>query len=64
MSAIDTNRVEYAAQGDSFFNKIRATVSRWLKSQTTRDELNRLSDRELADIGLSRYDIEHIARAI
>ena len=28
----------------------------------TRNELTQLTDRELADIGLSRGDIEHVAR--
>lgn len=30
--------------------------------RTTRNELSRLSDRELSDLGISRFDIETIAR--
>jgi uncharacterized protein YjiS (DUF1127 family) len=34
----------------------------WLRYRATVNELSRLSDRELADVGLNRLDIEHTAR--
>ncbi|MCC5977009.1 MAG: DUF1127 domain-containing protein [Salinarimonas sp.] len=34
----------------------------WLRYRETVNELSRLSDRELADVGISRYDIDHTAR--
>lgn len=37
-----------------------ATIDLWKRRRQTRKELNALSDRELQDIGISRYDIERI----
>lgn len=34
--------------------------SRWFARQETRRQLNRMSNRELADIGINRGDIERI----
>ncbi|MGY6645157.1 MAG: DUF1127 domain-containing protein [Salinarimonas sp.] len=34
----------------------------WLRYRETVNELSRLSERELADVGLSRYDIDSTAR--
>jgi uncharacterized protein YjiS (DUF1127 family) len=43
-----------------------ATVSRafkrWIEYRTTVYELNRLTDRDLTDLGIHRCDIEFIAR--
>jgi uncharacterized protein YjiS (DUF1127 family) len=39
-----------------------ATLKTWNDERITRRELNALSDRELADIGLSRSDIDMVAR--
>ncbi|WP_371411670.1 DUF1127 domain-containing protein [Paracoccus sp. SY] len=39
-------------------------LSAWNDARVTRRELNRLSDRELADIGVCRGDIERIARGL
>jgi len=35
-------------------------VITWNRARITRNELSRLSDRDLADIGLSRSDIESL----
>ncbi len=35
---------------------------KWKAYRRTFDELSRLSNRELADLGISRYDIPRIAR--
>ena len=37
--------------------KLRA----WLRHDTTVDELSRLTDRELADLGLTRWDVDGVA---
>lgn len=34
----------------------------WRRYRSTYNQLNRLSDRELNDVGLTRYDIPRIAR--
>ena len=38
------------------------SYSNWRRYRETVNELNRLSQRELADLGISRYDIPTIAR--
>lgn len=35
---------------------------KWLKYRETYNELNRLTQRELADLGLTRHDISTVAR--
>lgn len=61
MSALDT-RVSHAPAAAGFASKLLASVHDWLNARATRKALNRLSDRELDDIGLCRGDIERIAR--
>ena len=39
-----------------------AAVSEWSRRRSTAAELNALTDRELADVGLTRGDIGNIAR--
>jgi uncharacterized protein YjiS (DUF1127 family) len=34
----------------------------WRRYRETVNELSRLSNRELADLGISRYDIRYVAR--
>lgn len=34
----------------------------WRRFRRTCDELGRLSERELSDLGISRYDIPRVAR--
>lgn len=34
----------------------------WLKYRETRSELSRLDNRELADLGISRHDINALAK--
>lgn len=62
MSAIDTLRVPAGARPFGFFSRLGAALTDWHNVRTTRDALYRLSDRELDDIGLSRGDIERVAR--
>lgn len=44
------------------FTTLTATLRTWNDTRTTRNALNDLSERELKDIGLSRGDIENVAR--
>jgi uncharacterized protein YjiS (DUF1127 family) len=43
-------------------NGIIASYKSWLKYRQTCNELNRLSNRELADLGIVRADIGSLAR--
>ena len=43
-------------------DRLRARGEEYARYVRTRDELAALTDRELADIGLVRGDIDHIAR--
>ncbi|WP_022705897.1 MULTISPECIES: DUF1127 domain-containing protein [Paracoccus] len=66
MATIETNRSMTAGvAGWGVGNVVASIVSAfvgWRETRQTRKELSRLSDRELDDIGLSRGDIERIAR--
>lgn len=50
----------------SFFAGLTAAfterLASWRAYSATRDELSMLSDRDLADLGISRHDIRAIAR--
>ena len=45
-----------------FIKKMAKEIIRQKRSKQTFRELDRLSDRELNDMGITRYDIAHIAR--
>lgn len=63
MSAIDTNRIHVGTGSFGLGAKLWAAISGWNDVRMTRNALNRLTDRELDDIGLCRGDIEFISRA-
>ncbi len=65
MAVIDYNRAPAASAGlfGSVFGKIYIGFANWQASRATRAALVQLSDRELEDIGLSRGDIEMVARS-
>ena len=63
MSAIDTNRVHGGTGSFGIGSKIWAAVTAWNDARVTKNALNRLTDRELDDIGLTRGDIETVARS-
>lgn len=42
---------------------VARSFNNWRKYRQTRIELNRMSDRELNDIGIDRHDISRVARA-
>lgn len=46
-----------------FVRAIFRPVVRLIQERRTADELSRLSDRELADMGIRRSDIPHLARS-
>lgn len=66
MAAFDTTRTTYGSTGLfgriglAFYAAASALVS-WNDARMSKKTLNALSDRELADIGLSRGDIEDIS---
>ena len=62
MTAIDSRAHVAAAPG--ILTRLSAAVAEWYNARATRIELSRLSDRELDDIGLSRADIDRIARGL
>lgn len=61
MSAIDNTRV-LAGHRPSIISKISAWLVEWNAARVTRNQLNNLTDRELDDIGLTRADIQDVAR--
>ena len=44
------------------FDFIKTRYGRWQRYSRTVSELERLSHRELADLGLTQYDIPRVAR--
>ncbi|MEJ8475984.1 DUF1127 domain-containing protein [Roseibium algae] len=44
------------------FDNVVRKYSSWVKYRRTVDELSRLSQRELSDLGISRNDIKFVAR--
>lgn len=48
----------------AFARSISGAVARRAAYKRTLTELRRLSDRELADIGINRYDINHVAARV
>jgi uncharacterized protein YjiS (DUF1127 family) len=65
MTTINDHRalpaVNYNAS-PSFFARASRALAEWRLYRQTRAELEALSDRELVDLGISRYDIDAIAR--
>ncbi len=62
-----SHHTTHSAPGAGFVNALLraasralAAISAWNEARRTRNALNRLSDRELDDIGLSRADIDFI----
>jgi len=65
MAAFDTTRTTYgsltlAGRISTTLAALAGTVSAWNDTRITRNALNRLSNRELEDIGLVRGDIDLI----
>ena len=67
MAIIDTTRTYTTRDMDgfsfgAFFSRLVEAFQGWNDARATRRSLNALTDRELADIGLSRGDIDRIVR--
>ncbi len=64
MAAIDNTRAPYAANGQfgGFISTLIGSFVAWNDARVTRNALGKLTDRELADIGLDRGDIDVVAR--
>ena len=65
MAAFDTPRTTaFGAtwRTGNVFASIIATIAAWNDARITRNALNKLTDRELEDIGLCRGDIDDVAR--
>lgn len=62
MAAINTN-IAYSASARKInvFASVVSAFHAWNDARSTRKSLNALTDRELADIGLCRGDIEDVA---
>jgi uncharacterized protein YjiS (DUF1127 family) len=68
MATFDTSRTTYgtASAVNRFFgslNAVLASVIAWNDARVTRNALSSLTDRELADIGLTRSDIDDVAQS-
>lgn len=68
MAAIDTPRAAYLTV--NFFGRMGQTIANmfgavaaWNDARITRNSLDKLTDRELEDIGLCRGDIDSVTRA-
>jgi uncharacterized protein YjiS (DUF1127 family) len=44
------------------FKALAEKVNAWMRYLETVKELSQFSDRELSDMGISRYDIDRVAR--
>lgn len=66
VSALDTPRSRggytLSAQISGLFTAAFDAVANWNDARITRKSLSRLSDRELDDIGLTRGEIDSVAR--
>jgi len=60
--AINLNAYADATEQPGIFARLRQSFADHRKYLTTYDELNALSDRELADLGLSRHNVRDVAR--
>lgn len=68
MALFDTSRTTYGsatigARILGFITASMASVVAWNDARVTRNALSCLTDRELADIGLSRSDIDGVAQS-
>lgn len=65
MAVFDSSRTHAtSASVGGFVTRVYDTLVSWNERRVTRNALSQLSDRELEDIGLSRGDIDLVARQI
>lgn len=58
MALLETTRITRTRSGA--FNRFFDAIAAWNELRVTRNALARLTDRELADIGLTRFEAENI----
>lgn len=63
MTAFTNDRLLGGTAANGPFDRIATAWADWRLYRRTRDELAALSDRDLVDLGISRYDIDSIARS-
>ena len=63
MAVIDTTR-PHAAGLRGLLSQLSLALFAWKDARATRAALSRLSDRELEDIGITRGDIDRVARSV
>ncbi|VAW04549.1 hypothetical protein MNBD_ALPHA07-203 [hydrothermal vent metagenome] len=65
MAVIDSTRSHASplAVIGQVFNRLAGKFSVWKDARATHKALSQLSDRELADIGINRGDIDYIVRS-
>jgi uncharacterized protein YjiS (DUF1127 family) len=61
MTTITDIRAERAARRPGILRIVREVLGEWRLYNRTLDELRSLNDRELADLGIARSDIQRIA---
>jgi len=65
MAALDTTRAHASHAGlGSLAARVLSMLTAWNERRATRNALSQLSDRELDDIGLTRGDIDVVARSL
>lgn len=62
MALLDTSRSAAHSSFSGIVSRAFDALSAWNDLRTTRNALAKLSDRELADIGLTRFEAENIGR--
>ncbi|SOC15777.1 MULTISPECIES: DUF1127 domain-containing protein [Rhodobacter] len=62
MSVIDSYRLSARADRAGLFTRVVEAVTLWRDARVTRRTLARFTDRELSDIGLTRFDLDRIGR--
>ena len=62
IAAVKSNQPLSFHRGKTMFDFFRDGIKRWNRYNQTRRELDLLTDRELADLGILRADIPRIAR--
>ena len=60
MSAFDPPRMTSRSVHSGFWAQLIGTLQTWNDARMTRKALSKLSDRELNDIGLTRFDIDRL----
>jgi uncharacterized protein YjiS (DUF1127 family) len=63
LALLPSNRISYAehyATANSRRTSLRARIAGFFERQATLTELRRMTDRELADIGLNRGEVQHV----